>query len=71
MTFGSIIPNGKISYPTSPTWMSYAGDDSKCMDDVPVLIKPQLFCQAFLAEARVFRCVSTACPFSPTPHHLR
>ena len=35
--------------------MSYNGDDSKCMDNVPFLLRPELFCQAFLAEARVFR----------------
>jgi len=55
MTFGSITPDGKVSWPSSPTWMTYAGDNLKCMDDVPVLIRPELFCQAFLAEARVFR----------------
>lgn len=55
MVFGSVIPSGRISYPTSPTWMTYAGDDSKCMDNIPVLIRPETFCQAFLAEARVFR----------------
>lgn len=55
MAFGSMVPTGKVSYPTSPTWMSYNGDDSKCMDNVPLLLRPELFCQAFLAEARVFR----------------
>ena len=55
MAFGSLVPTGKVSYPTSPTWMSYNGDDSKCMDNVPLLLRPELFCDAFLAEARVFR----------------
>jgi hypothetical protein len=62
MTFGSVTPNGKASYPSSPTWMTYAGDDSRCMDDVPVLIRPELFCQAFLAEARVFRSAPNTSP---------
>ena len=55
MTFGAEIPSGRFSFPTSPTWMTYAGDDSKCMDNIPVLIRPETFCKAFLAEARVFR----------------
>lgn len=55
MTFGSVLPNGKLAFPTSPTWMTYAGDDSQCMDNVPVLISQNTFCQVFTAEARVFR----------------
>ena len=55
MTFGSVLPNGKVAFSTSPTWMTYAGDDRQCMDDTPVVIAQSDFCQTFTAEARVFR----------------
>ena len=55
LTFGAQLPTGKVSYPTSPSWMIYAGDDSKCLDNIPILILPEVFCSSFLAEARVFR----------------
>jgi hypothetical protein len=61
MTFGAQLPNGKHSYPTSPSWVMYGGDDTQCVENVPLLIRREIFCQAFLAESRVFRCVS---PFS-------
>ena len=56
LTFGAKIPsNGKLSFPTGPTWMLYAGDDSRCNQNVPVLIRKDVFCETYLAEARVFR----------------
>ena len=67
LAFGAVLPDGKHSFPTSPTWMMYAGDDTHCIENVPVLIWPKDYCQAFLAEARVFRQVypvslSMTCP---------
>ena len=35
--------------------MLYGGDDAHCMDNIPVLIRPETFCSVFTAEARVFR----------------
>ena len=55
LAFGVELPNGKQAYPTSPSWMLYGGDDAHCMDNVPVLIRPETFCSVFTAEARVFR----------------
>ncbi len=55
LAFGAELPNGKQAFPTSPSWMLYGGDDAHCMDDVPVLIRPEIFCSVFTAEARVFR----------------
>ena len=56
VVFGAVLPNGKHSFPTSPTWMLYAGNDTHCIENVPLLISLENFCTAFLAEARVFRC---------------
>lgn len=55
LAFGAELPNGKQAFPTSPSWMLYGGDDAHCMDDVPILIRPEMFCSVFTAEARVFR----------------
>ena len=33
----------------------YGGDDAHCLDNVPILIRPETFCSVFTAEARVFR----------------
>ena len=62
LTFGAILPDGKRSFPSSPTWMMYGGDDVHCIENTPVLISQHEFCLAFLAEARVFRCASPAVP---------
>ena len=56
LTFGTLLPTGKHSYPTSPSWMVYSGDEQRCLENTPVLIRQEDFCRAFLAEARVFRC---------------
>lgn len=58
LVLGSVLPNGKHSFPTSPTWMLYSDDSHSCVENVPVLTTQQTFCAAFLAEARVFRCVA-------------
>ena len=55
LAFGVELPSGKQAYPTSPSWMLYGGDDAHCMDNIPVLIRPETFCSVFTAEARVFR----------------
>ena len=55
LAFGVELPNGKQAFPTSPSWILYGGDDAHCMDNVPVLIRPETFCSVFTAEARVFR----------------
>ena len=57
LAFGAELPNGKQAFPTSPSWMLYGGDDAHCLDNVPVLIRPETFCSVFTAEARVFRRV--------------
>lgn len=56
LAFGAELPNGKQAFPTSPSWMLYGGDDAHCLDNVPILIRPETFCSVFTAEARVFRC---------------
>lgn len=55
LTFGSQLPAGKHSYPTSPSWMVYSGDEQECTQSTPILIHQDDFCSSFLAEARVFR----------------
>ena len=55
LTFGSQLPAGKHTYPTSPSWMVYSGDEQSCTQNTPLLIHQDDFCHAFLAEARVFR----------------
>ena len=55
LTFGSQLPAGKHSYPTSPSWMVYSGDEQECTQCTPILIHQDDFCRSFLAEARVFR----------------
>ncbi len=57
LAFGAELPNGKQAFPTSPSWMLYGGDDAHCLDNVPVLIRPETFCSVLTAEARVFRRV--------------
>ena len=55
LVFGAEVAGGKVAFPSSPTWMLYSGDEARCNDDVPVLIRKQVFCDSYLAEARVFR----------------
>ena len=55
LSFGVELRNKRVSYPTSPTWMLYTGEEQYCVDDVPVLIRRDVFCQAYFAEARIFR----------------
>ncbi|KAK9809161.1 hypothetical protein WJX72_010415 [[Myrmecia] bisecta] len=55
LTFGAVLPSGKQAYPSSPTWMLYDGTNAKCMENLPVLISTQTFCNEFLAEAQDFR----------------
>ena len=79
LAFGVELPNGKQAYPTSPSWMLYGGDDAHCMDNVPVLIRPETFCSVFTAEARVFRqvpscfytLVSVGAAVSAAPQNLK
>ena len=68
LAFGAELPNGKQAFPTSPSWMLYGGDDAHCLDNVPILIRPETFCSVFTAEARVFRRVpSHKPPLRATP----
>lgn len=55
LSFGVEIGGGKVSYPTSPTWMLYTGEEARCNDDIPILIRREVFCRSYYAEARVFR----------------
>ena len=66
LAFGAELPNGKQAFPTSPSWMLYGGDDAHCLDNVPILIRPETFCSVFTAEARVFRCARPLLP----PEHI-
>lgn len=38
LTFGVRLPNLKLAYGSSPTWVLYGGDATTCADSVPVLI---------------------------------
>lgn len=55
LTFGVDVGGGRVSWPSGPTWLLYGGDDSHCAESVPVLLRRGTFCDAFLAQARVFR----------------
>lgn len=54
LSFGIKLPDGRLAYPTAPTWIAYGGDDSHCYDNIPVLIRRSTFCDVFVAEARLF-----------------
>ena len=55
LTFGAELPIGKVAYPSAPTWIAYAGDHQRCLDQIPVAVSTATFCGAFLGQARVFR----------------
>ncbi len=55
LTFGVELAGGRVTWPSGPTWLLYSGDDSHCMESVPVLLRKGTFCSAFAAQARVFR----------------
>ena len=55
LTFGVELPIGKVAYPSAPTWIAYAGDHQRCLDQIPVAVSTATFCGAFLGQARVFR----------------
>lgn len=55
LAFGIELPTGKTALPAAPTWIAYGGDHQHCLDNVPVAITRQHFCNAFLGEARVFK----------------
>ena len=53
--FGVEHKDKKVSYPGSPTWMLYSPDQSRCNEDIPVVLRKQVFCEGYFAEARIFR----------------
>ncbi|KAK9907269.1 hypothetical protein WJX75_000339 [Coccomyxa subellipsoidea] len=55
LTFGVELSGGRVTWPSGPTWLLYGGDDSHCMESVPVLLRKGTFCSSFVAQARVFR----------------
>ena len=55
LSFGVELPGGQLAFPTGPTWELYSGDDAKCMESVPLLMRRGTFCDTFFAHARVFR----------------
>lgn len=67
VVFGATLPNGMISYPTTPTWMVYHGSEPLCVENSPLLILAELFCTHFLAEAGDFTAYHTWVLI----HHLR
>ena len=54
LSFGVKLPDGRLAFPTAPTWMAYGGVETKCWENIPVLIRRDTFCDVFVAEARVF-----------------
>ncbi len=52
--FGAQLPDGRLSYATSPTYMVYHGFEALCVEDAPILIRRQTFCDSYLPEARDF-----------------
>ena len=44
-----------VSFPGSPTWMLYTSSGSECNEDIPIVVRKQIFCQSYFAEARIFR----------------
>ena len=67
LVFGAMLPNGLVSYPTSPTWMIYHGSEPLCVESSPLLLLTKLFCTNFLAEAGDFNDFQTWVLI----HHLR
>ncbi len=67
LMFGAVLPNGLVSYPTSPTWMIYHGSEPLCVESAPMLVLTKLFCTNFLAEAGDFKIFHTWVLI----HHLR
>lgn len=55
LTFGVELAGGRVTWPSGPTWLLYGGDDSHCMESMPVLLRKGTFCSSFVAQARVFR----------------
>ena len=55
LSFGVELAGGQRAFPTAPTWALYSGDDTKCMESVPLLLRRGIFCDTFFAHARVFR----------------
>ncbi len=67
LVFGAILPNGFVSYPSSPTWMIYHGSEPLCVESAPMLILTDQFCRNFLPEAGDFIVFQTWVLI----HHLR
>lgn len=54
LVFGAQVADGLVSYPSSPTWITYHGKEPFCVEDSPLLILTDVFCSDFLAEAGDF-----------------
>ena len=54
LTFGVQLPDCTLSFPTAPGWILYTGNATNCLEDMPVVIRRDTFCRAFVAEARMF-----------------
>ena len=52
--FGASLPDGRLSYATTPTYMIYHGYEALCVEDAPILVHRQTFCDTYLPEARDF-----------------
>ena len=59
LAFGVELPSSKQSFPTGPTWILYAAHEGHCLEDVPLLLRRDVFCSAYTAQARVFRTYSS------------
>ncbi|DBA72316.1 TPA: hypothetical protein ACH3X2_010559 [Trebouxia sp. C0005] len=59
LVFGSRLPNSFVSYPSTPTWITYHGTEPLCVENNPLLILKDLFCSLFLPEAGDFELFHT------------
>ncbi|KAK9821580.1 hypothetical protein WJX81_008053 [Elliptochloris bilobata] len=59
LVFGAQMPSGKHAFPTGPTWILYSGNEQQCTELVPMLLQRGTFCEAYVAQARVFRTYSS------------
>ncbi|KAK9813475.1 hypothetical protein WJX73_001034 [Symbiochloris irregularis] len=55
LTFGTHLPNNRVAFASSPSYMYYDGDHEKCMDLVPIALSRESFCRHYQGDARVFR----------------
>jgi hypothetical protein len=55
VTFGILLPDQSLTFPSSPSWMAYDGSAAQCSDDIPIMATHEQFCSTFKSQAKPYQ----------------